>query len=127
MIARLFALKLFAAILLTSCTSPANPRDLPNDCAIVAAEAYSRLKESANWSRILAIHGLAFPENGCMKPVHHVMTAFQYTEESNIMLFDINGSFEIPTTSHKLSDIIAAVTIASEGHLVITAAHFLSP
>lgn len=135
MIARLFALKLFLAIILTSCQSLAldpvrrgpNPNDLPNDCGITAAEAYSRLKATGCWTRIVAIKGLVFTSKKTCEPIFHILTAYQYDADSRIMLYDGAGSAELPTTSRAIKDIAEALSRLAAGSLLITEVRFLSP
>lgn len=125
MIARLFALKLFAAIILTGCTLGANPRDLPNDCGITAAEAYSRLYDSGCWTRVIAIKALLITAHDITK-VSHILVCYQYIDGSNILIYDGNGTAELPTTSHEIKDISLALSRSSAGRLLVLEAHFLS-
>ena len=127
MIARLFALKLFCAILLLpGCTTIADPRDLPNDCGIVAAEAYSRLKATSLWVRIISVKGMLFTEKEEIKVIYHVMTVYQYDAESHVMIYDEGGTAELPTNSRQMKDIAAALTKLADGRLIIFDTRFLS-
>lgn len=131
MLARIFALKLFAAILLTGCQSVANPRDLDNDCGIIAAEAYSRLSDTGCWTRVIFFRAVVGPcsphvaKRPTLQIVAHAITAFQYNEGSNILLFDRGGTCELQTKSHELKDIIPALE-KFMGDIVVLEAHFLS-
>jgi hypothetical protein len=126
MIARLFALKLFAAILLTSCATSADPRALENDCGIVAAEAYSRLKSAASWTRVMAFRAIWRKNGHQMQMINHVITAYQYTPDSHILIFDRSGTAELDTTSHEPKAIAEAIQEFT-GDLVIMEIRFLSP
>lgn len=126
-IGKIFALKVVASILLVGCSVAApTPQDLPNDCGIVAAEAYSRLKATGCWTRIIALHGLYIDGKGKPKELHHVLTAYQYDPSADVMLFDHSGSIHLNTKSRELKDIICSLEDLAEGAVIIIESEFIS-
>jgi hypothetical protein len=78
------------------------PQGTPNDCLIVATEAYARLKSASYWVRIAGFNYTG-GEPG------HAVVLFQPTEGSNVWLYDAAGSKELATRSHELKDIGPAI------------------
>jgi hypothetical protein len=81
------------------------PRDPnPNDCLIIATEAFNRLQKTSNWARIA---GLRFIAEG--KIARHAVVFFQPTPDSKIWMYDASGSIDLDTQSHDLEQITPAL------------------
>jgi hypothetical protein len=75
----------------------AAPSSTPNDCMIVATEAYTRLKRTSYWVQMA---GIKFIENGQDKG--HPIVFYQPTANSNVFMYDASGSYDLHTKSHDL-------------------------
>jgi hypothetical protein len=74
----------------------------PKDCLIVATEAFARLSKTAAWARIA---GLVLSNNGKVVAGHAVVI-YQPTSNSNVFIYDDDGSLDCHTQSHELTEII---------------------
>lgn len=83
-----------------------DPTRSPNDCAIIAAQAYARLKPSSNWCQVIGVH---FQVKGQDWPQDHAMVFFKYQPDGTVWVYDERGSKELPTTSTKLLDLKLAL------------------
>jgi len=104
------------ALLLTSHFSPLtaaqrrgpSPYDLPGDCAIVAAEAASRLLATGAWVKVMHITFLAVDRRG-VQIAGHAITAWQMPGGTHIFIYDEyilgGGSVELDTASHDCAEI----------------------
>jgi hypothetical protein len=78
--------------------------DSEPDCLIVATKMYWELKPTGIWERIGR-----FNEN-TMAPGGHAVLFYQPTPGSRVVMYDkIFGSLELPTQSHDLNEILAAL------------------
>ena len=75
------------------------------DCLIVATEAFARLKPTANWVKIA---GFTWIKN-TKEAGRHAVAFFQPTADTNVFMYDKSGSYEIPTKSHDLNEIVASL------------------
>ena len=66
----------------------------PNDCAIIAAEAYAKLKSVTYWCQIMAIEVDTATEKFC-----HAMVFFKIDTSGRVMVYDARGTQELNTTS----------------------------
>ena len=92
-----------AAIMAVSGCVSANPMDLPNDCAIVATEAHSRLRDSAVWDRIIFFKAI---DLATLRGFGHAITVWQIEKGGPIYVYDAAGTIQLKTHSRKLADII---------------------
>jgi hypothetical protein len=76
----------------------------PKDCLIVATEAQARLSKSAYWSRIA---GFVLSNNGKLVAGHAVVF-YQPTSSSDVFIYDEDGSLDLHTRTHELTEIIDA-------------------
>ena len=76
----------------------------PNDCAIIAAEAYKRLKPVTYWCEIMGVRAETPAEL-----VRHAMVFYKYQADGNVIVYDARGSIELNTTSEKLEDLAKAI------------------
>jgi hypothetical protein len=76
----------------------------PNDCLIVATEAFNRLQKTAHWVKIA---GLRIIVAG--KIVRHAVVFFQPTPDSKIWMYDASGSIDLDTQSQDLEQITPAL------------------
>ena len=83
----------------------------PQDCLIVAVEAYARLRGTATWAKIVSFD---WSEGGKIIGGHAVV-CFQPTSASNLWMYDRGGSIELPTRSHELGDIQRAINAVVAG------------
>jgi hypothetical protein len=83
-----------------------DPSRTPNDCAIIAAQAYAKLKPSTYWCEVIGVH---FQINGTDWPQDHAMVFFKYQADGTVWVYDERGSKEIPTTSTTLADLKLAM------------------
>jgi hypothetical protein len=81
-------------------------RSNPNDCLIVATEAYTRLSKANAWARIA---GFTISKNTKVIGGHAVVF-FQPTSNSNVWMYDANGSRDLHTKSHDLAEILEAMS-----------------
>jgi hypothetical protein len=78
--------------------------DSEPDCLIVATKKYWELKPTGIWERIGR-----FNEN-TIAPGGHAVLFYQPTPRSRVVMYDkIFGSLELPTQSHALNEILAAL------------------
>jgi hypothetical protein len=75
------------------------PTTTPNDCLVVATEAFARLNKSATWARIA---GFKISKNGSAIGGHAVVF-YQPTQASNVWMYDKSGSYDTHTQVHDLS------------------------
>jgi hypothetical protein len=94
---------LIATLCLTVAAS-ANPYDLPNDCAIVATEAYARLNDSAAWCHILRFD-IIFPDHVS----GHAVCVWQIELGGKVCVYDRNGTMALETSSRDPRDIVSAM------------------
>ena len=93
-----------------------------SDCLIVATEAYARLSKTAHWSRVSAF---MWVEDG--KPVgKHAVVFYQPSADSNIFMYDRNGSQDLRTQSHDLTAIISALNQITPGSLYAQSPQWLN-
>ena len=79
-------------------------RDSEPDCLIVATKKYWELKPTGIWERIGR-----FNEN-TLAPGGHAVLFYQPTPASRVVMYDKTfGSLELPTQSHDLGEILAAL------------------
>jgi hypothetical protein len=84
---------------------PRDPSDMPNDCLLLATQAYARLKPPTSyWAKIA---GLRINKNGAFLGGHAVLF-YQPTEKSNVWVYDNEGSFDLGIKSHDLTVIASA-------------------
>jgi hypothetical protein len=72
----------------------------PNDCAIVAAQAYARLKPVTYWCQVAAMKGIW--RDGASG---HALVLFKYQADGNVFVYDEQGSRPLPTSSENLAEI----------------------
>jgi hypothetical protein len=107
----------FAAML--SLTTFAN--DLPNDCALIATQAFSRVEENSAWSRVLMFAYLNL-ETGLTGG--HAVMVWQINDKSAVLMYDRSGTIELPTHSHELLDVIAEINKLIAPTRIILKAHY---
>ncbi len=100
---------------------------LPNDCAIVATEAYHRVAPAAKWARLLHLD-LSATEG-------HMVCVWQLTPHDPILLYDKfylgSQTLELQTAQHDAKVIAAAFADAlnranwRHGQVKFTGAHFV--
>lgn len=101
---------------LSACNAPQGA--LPNDCALTATEALSRLKDTTPWSREIF---LTFFYTHSFRIGGHAMTLWQVYEGGEILAYDEDGTYSLHTSSHEIKDIIAALNKADSGWLIFSA------
>ena len=79
-------------------TSP--PVELPQDCGIIAAAAYNRLKPVTPFCQVLTIRGL----RGKVY-VGHAGVVFQYQPRGEVFFYDAKGTRGLGTHSTDIGDI----------------------
>ena len=77
----------------------------PQDCLIVATEAFARLKTTAYWARIA---GFTITKNG-EEVRGHAVAFHQPNATSNVFMYDKSGSYDLDTRSHDLAAITKAL------------------
>jgi hypothetical protein len=83
-------------------SSPARSRS-PNDCMIVATEAYNRLKPPvSHWASIAS---LIVIDNG--KETGHAVLFYQPEAGGNVLMYDALGTADMFTQSHDLDTLVA--------------------
>jgi hypothetical protein len=83
---------------------PRDPSRPPNDCAIVAAQAYAKLKPNTYWCQIMGVH---FETDTDV--FNHAVVLYKYQPNGPVFVYDARGSVETRTTSERLEDLAEAV------------------
>jgi hypothetical protein len=79
-----------------------DPSRPPNDCSIVAAQAYAKLKPNTYWCQIVGIDVVLAGEQ---RPRGHVVVLFKYQADGQVFQFDAAGAQELDTTEQDLEAI----------------------
>jgi hypothetical protein len=75
----------------------------PEDCAIIAAQAFSKLKPVTAWCQIIDLQFTN--ETGGHG---HAIVAYKYQTQGNVMLYDADGTLEIQTSATDTGSIMLA-------------------
>jgi hypothetical protein len=86
-----------------------NPSRTPNDCAIVAAQAYAKLKPNTYWCQIMSVHVETTTE-----VVNHAMVFYKYQANGHVLVYDARGTLELNTTSEQPDELAEAVKPAMQ-------------
>lgn len=73
-------------------------RDLPNDCAIIASEAASRLAATGAWTRIIVIK---FSNPRTKVAFSHALAVWQPPTSHVVCTYERFGMLELRTTRHE--------------------------
>jgi hypothetical protein len=84
---------------------PLDPTRSSNDCAIIASQAYGRLKTSASWAQVIGFDMLI---NGERRG--HAAVVFKYQGDGPVFYYDAAGTIQLRTAGTGVSDIEAAVS-----------------
>jgi hypothetical protein len=121
--------KVVEAMVVSSATQKSSPtpapapETTPNDCLIVATEAFARLSKSAAWARIA---GFKIWEAGkASAGIGHAVVFYQPTQASNVWLYDSNGSHDMGTQSHELATLITALNRSLKVNYAVSDASWL--
>jgi hypothetical protein len=77
----------------------------PNDCALIAAEAYAKLKPVTHWCQIMGVHVETTKET-----FGHAMVFFKIDASGHVMVYDARGTQELNTTSEDPQVLARAIT-----------------
>jgi hypothetical protein len=98
--------------------TPDNSRP-PSDCAIIAAQAYARLKPVTYWCQIIGVSRTY--SNG--ESVKHAMVAYKYQPDGHVFVYDEFGARELETTEQDLDAITKGL---QAGNVTVLALKFLT-
>jgi hypothetical protein len=70
----------------------------PADCAIIAAQAYAKLKPVTSWCQIV---GIRWSQNGQPR-MSHAVVMYKYQSDGHVFVYDESGTLELDTTSEDL-------------------------
>jgi hypothetical protein len=79
-----------------------DPSRTPADCAIVAAQAYAKLKPVTYWCQIVGMKAF-WQDDG--KSSGHAMVIYKYQGDGNVFAYDERGTRTLATTSENLEAI----------------------
>ena len=96
-------------LLCSSCLA-VNP---PNDCAIVATEAYYRLKKVSYWIEMVWYQG----EHTNGEKYGHVVVLWQVRKNGRVNLFDATGAYYFLTNSTNLADLLKEIERVKESKI----------
>ncbi len=88
--------------------------ETPNDCGLVAAEAYARVHTSGIWAKILFV---SYTDG-----TKHAFVV--YSPSRQILVYDWTGTKDLNTSSRNLDDILVALK-AWPGITPITSGYFI--
>jgi hypothetical protein len=77
----------------------------PNDCTIIAAQAYAKLKPATYWCQVIGVVLTAAGD----KPLSHAMVFYKYQTDGNVFVYDERGGIELDTTAQDLDAIAVAL------------------
>ena len=86
-----------------------NTSRTPNDCAIVAAQAYAKLKPNTYWCQIMDVH-----VETTTKVVDHAMVFYKYQPDGPAFVYDACGTLELNTSSEQPEELAEAVKPAMQ-------------
>jgi hypothetical protein len=98
------------------------PRGTPNDCLIIATEAFSRLSNTAHWAKIVAFSSIMKDGRSIGG---HAICVYQPTANSNVFLYDEDGSADLHSQSHDLAVITAGFNRTLKTNYNATGARWL--
>jgi hypothetical protein len=93
----------------------------PADCAIVAAQAYARLKPVTYWCQIVGVDWI-WPTG---KSSGHAMVFYKYQADGNVFVYDENGALELDTTGQDLAALKVALQTKTS-HRSVQALRYLT-
>src|SRR5262245_7885914 len=79
-----------------------DPSRPPNDCSIVAAQAYAKLRPNTYWCQIV---GMEVVLAGEQRTRGHAVVLFKYQADGHVFLFDAAGAQELDTADQDLDAI----------------------
>ena len=100
------------------------PRDLPNDCAIVASEAASRLAATGAWTRIMRI--TLITRDGHV--AGHAITVWIPPTATHVWFYDqylLGGGGSLDLDISERDTCAIAIAIQAKLHILIPEAHFI--
>jgi hypothetical protein len=101
--------------------TPSAHVELPNACAIVAAQALYRVKDCSVWSRVVWLRFVDFKDT----TVHgHALVVWQAFEKGTMYAYDSSGTFELQTKSHTIGDIVFELNSKMNSRFYIYEAHY---
>ena|SRR6187431_403040 len=116
-------LGLLAALLLCS-GHPLQAGELPQDCGLVAAEAYARISPVAYWCRLLMFKAQTVlpPKVG-----GHVLTVWQMSPSGPVFAYDANGTFYLENVHEQDAEKIACALLENRPNVVLLKAILVKP
>jgi hypothetical protein len=97
-----------------------SPRDLPNDCAIVATEAAARLAATGVWTQVIF---LKYFEPQTKRIYGHALVVWQPPTAHIVCIYDATGTYDLATEKHDPAEI--GKLWAVNEHVFLLDAHFL--
>ena len=101
--------------------APPSPRDLPNDCAIVASEAASRLAATGAWTRVIFVE-YGDPRLGRL--CGHALVVWQPPATHTLCIYDASGTLDLETHARDDADAVGREW-AKDEKVFFLAAHYL--